>query len=272
MSAPTPSPDHGTSAGPGGSLADALLPGQKLLAVVIHDVAPETWSRCRILVAALEGLGIAPLSLLVVPHYHGGPRNVAFERWLVQRAALGDELVLHGYDHLDPLPPQGPAQRWLRRIYTAGEGEFAALDHDEAQRRLRAGREWMGALGVRPAGFVAPAWLMSRGTWEALREQPLRYTCTLREVMLLPQGPSLRSTAQVWSSRSPWRRVASIAWNGVLRRLQAERLLLRLELHPLDAAHASTWASWREVATAAMSQRRQAVRLDQLADLLADTA
>ncbi|MDL5033830.1 polysaccharide deacetylase family protein [Pelomonas sp. APW6] len=272
MTAPTPAPHRSAAAGPARPLADALLPGQKLLAAVIHDVAPETWSRCRILVAALEGLGIAPLSLLVVPHYHGGPRNVAFERWLLQRAALGDELVLHGYDHRDPLTPQGPAQRWLRRVYTAGEGEFAALDHDEALRRLRAGRDWMGSLGVRPAGFVAPAWLMSRGTWEALREQPLRYTCTLREVTLLPQGPSLRCTAQVWSSRSAWRRAASIAWNGALRRLQSDRLLLRLELHPADAGHASTWASWRDVAIAAMGQRRQAVRLEQLADLLADTA
>ena len=265
-----PSPPSALRPGPPQPRREAPQVKQRLLAAVVHDVAPDTWSRCRVLIAALEGLGITPLSLLVVPRFHGSPRHVAFERWLLQRAALGDELVLHGYDHLDPLPAHGPRAWWQRRVYTQGEGEFSALGRDEALRRLRAGRGWLGTLGIRPAGFVAPAWLMSAGTWEALREQPLRYTCTRRDVLLLPDGPSLRSAAQVWSSRSVWRRAASIAWNSGLQHWQSERLLTRLELHPADAAHASAWNSWRRVAVAAMAQRRQPVCLREVADLLSD--
>lgn len=243
-------------------------PGERLLAAVVHDVAPLHWSHCQALVETLEDLGVQPVSLLVVPRMHGGPRHAAFERWLLQRAEAGDELVLHGYEHRDPLAPQNLWQAWLRRVYTAGEGEFAALPYLQARQRLRAGRRWMASLGLRPQGFVAPAWLLSEGTWQALAEQPLRYTCTLREVVLLPRGPSLRSMAQVWSARSAWRRTASTCWNAALLRWQAERRLLRLELHPSDDRHAALGRAWREVLTAALSQRRQPVCLREVADLL----
>ncbi|MBB2487662.1 polysaccharide deacetylase family protein [Mitsuaria sp. WAJ17] len=244
----------------------------RLLTAVLHDVAPATWADCRSLVDQLDEMGIRPLSLLAVPRYHGSPRDPAFERWLLRRAAAGDELVLHGYEHRDPLLPQGGWQRLRRQWYTHGEGEFSALPYAEARRRLTAGRRWLESMGVRPAGFVPPAWLMSAGSWQALREQPLLYTCTLRQVVLLPEGPTLSAMAQVWSARSPWRRMASDWWNAGLLRLQAERPLLRLELHPLDARHALPRRSWHEVATAAMAQRRQPVTLLQVARLLESTA
>jgi len=244
----------------------------RLLAAVVHDVAPSTWVDCRSLVAQLDDMGIRPLSLLAVPRLHGSPRDPAFERWLLRRAEAGDELVLHGYEHRDPLPSKGPWQRLKRECYTRGEGEFAALPYAEARRRLTAGRRWLESLGVRPAGFVPPAWLMSPGSWDALREQPLLYTCTLRHVVLLPQGPTLSAMAQVWSTRNAWRRMASAWWNAGLLRLQAERPLLRLELHPLDIRHAAAWHSWQQVAMAAMSQRRQPVTLLQVAQLLESTA
>jgi len=242
------------------------------LAAVVHDVAPSTWFHCRSLVDALDELGLRPLSLLTVPRYHGCPRNEAFERWLQSRAEGGDELVLHGYEHRDPMPRRGPWQQLQRSVYTRGEGEFAALPYAEARRRLRAGRQWLESLGVRPAGFVAPAWLLSEGSWQALREQPLQYTCTLRHVILLPEGPTLACMAQVWSARQPWRRMASTWWNAGLLRLQAGRPLLRLELHPADACHPAAERSWRQVAAAAIAQARQPVSLQQVAACLADAA
>ncbi|HLO93662.1 MAG TPA: polysaccharide deacetylase family protein [Burkholderiaceae bacterium] len=267
---PVTGPDAPASDLPLGEAADDLAP--RLLATVIHDVAPATWSDCRCLVAALDEMGIGPLSLLTVPRFHGQARDARFERWLLDRAAAGDELVLHGYYHRDPRTPRGPWQVLRRRVYTRGEGEFAALPYEEARRRLTAGRRWLESLGVRPAGFVPPAWLLSPGGWQALREQPLLYTCTLRQVVLLPQGPTLASMAQVWSARNAWRRTVSAWWNAGLLRLQEGRPLLRLELHPLDACHVSTSQSWRRVATAAMSQRRQPVSLIQVARLLESTA
>ncbi len=242
------------------------------LAAVVHDVAPTTWRQCRGLVDALDELGLRPLSLLTVPRYHGSARHEAFERWLQLRAEAGDELVLHGYEHRDPMPRRGPWQQLRRGVYTQGEGEFAALPYEEARRRLRAGRRWLESLGVRPAGFVAPAWLLSEGSWRALREQPLQYTCTLRHIVLLPEGPTLACMAQVWSARKTWRRVASAWWNAGLLRLQSGRPLLRLELHPTDAGHHTSDRSWRQVAAAAVAQARRPVSLRQVAAFLADAA
>ena len=248
-------------------------PVPRLLATVVHDVAPATWADCRRLIDALDDMGIRPLSLLAVPRYHGSARDSAFERWLQRRAEAGDELVLHGYEHRDPLPRRGPWQQLQRQFYTRGEGEFAALPYAEAQRRIRAGRQWLESLGVRPAGFVAPAWLLSPGSWQALREQPLLYTCTLRRIILLPQGPTLTSLAQVWSARNAWRRLASSWWNAGLLRLQSQRPLLRLELHPMDACPASPGRrSWRQVATAAMGHPRRPVSLLEVARLLEEAA
>lgn len=247
----------------------AELPPRRMVAAVIHDVAPPTWRDCQRLVEALERLGLAPLSLLAVPRYHGAARSPAFERWLVQRAQAGDEVLLHGYEHRDPSPLRGPWQRLQRRVYTRGEGEFAALTRWEAQTRLQAGRAWLDALGLRPAGFVAPAWLLSRGSWQALVDQPFLYTCTLRQVVLLPQGPTLRCQAQVWSTRSRWRRTASAWWNAALLHAQATHPLLRLELHPGDARHGGTLQSWRRVAETALAQQRQPVVLAAVAQLLA---
>ena len=55
------------------------------------------------------------------------------------------------------------------------------------------------------AGFVAPAWLMSEGTRQALRRLPLRYTSTPQHLYRLPEFTAIQAPA-VWSARSAWRR------------------------------------------------------------------
>src|SRR5437868_13728462 len=103
----------------------------RALCVTVHDVAPATWPQCQYLIDALHTVAPVPLTLLVVPAYHGDRRtpDPAFVAALDAHAARGDELALHGFFHLD----DGPAPRDLRdylarRWYTASEGEFAALD------------------------------------------------------------------------------------------------------------------------------------------------
>ena len=73
------------------------------LVIALHDVAPATAGESahwRDLVAERTP---GPVSLLVVPRYHGGPgwRAGPGVRWLRERDAAGDEPVLHGYAHLD---------------------------------------------------------------------------------------------------------------------------------------------------------------------------
>src|SRR6185295_9075335 len=156
-----------------------LAPDRLAMSVTLHDVAPATQARCEQLIARLERIAPMALTLLVVPYYHGQHTSAAFDDWLDARVQRGDELALHGLTHHDDAPaPQGWVDRLRRRWYTAGEGEFAALSTADATQRLNAGRRWFARRRWPLRGFVAPAWLLSDGAWQALRRQPFDYTCT----------------------------------------------------------------------------------------------
>ncbi|HSN32814.1 MAG TPA: DUF2334 domain-containing protein, partial [Ideonella sp.] len=197
-----------------------------------------------------------PVTWLAVPHWHGAPFDAAFEAALDARRAAGDELALHGCTHRDDGVPRGAVDRWRRRVYTAGEGEFAALGADAARAKLQVGLDWFAERGWPVRGFVAPAWLASVGTWDALTDTPqLRWTCTLSRLVALPSRRALRSQSIVYSTRAPWRRLASRAWNRGVARLERRRPLLRFELHPGDAEHTAVRGSWMRLLERALGER-----------------
>lgn len=225
---------------PAGPAPDPAL--SPTLCVSLHDVAPATQALCKALLDAVHAVTDMPLTLLVVPDYHHRPVAMteasAFRRLLDACLASGDELALHGYSHLD----EGPATRGLadhcrRRILTLGEGEFAALDEQEAGRRLEAGLQWFAERGWQAHGFVAPAWLLSAGTWTALQRFPFRYTTSLRNFYLLPERQPLLSPSLVYSSRNVAGRWLSCRWNEVLMHEIGRLPLVRFGLHPNDARH-----------------------------------
>lgn len=226
------------------------------MTVVLHDVAPATLRTCRSLLDAVADAAGVPATLLVVPRYHGAPSDPAFERWLDLAAASGHELALHGFTHRDEGIPTGWIDHLRRRWYTAGEGEFAALSEAEATRRLEAGLLWFATLGWRPAGFVAPAWLMSGGTKKALIAQGFSYTATVSSLVRLPSWRELHSQSVVYSTRAAWRRCMSIAWGAAVSRAQHSQPLLRLELHPPDVEHAGIRRSWMRLLSEAMVDRQ----------------
>ena len=226
------------------------------LCVVLHDVAPATRAACERIVAAIADVAALPLTLLAVPRYHCEPTRPDFEQWLIERHAGGDEIALHGYTHQDDGTPRDLIDHLRRRHYTRGEGEFSALGMDEALRRLTAGVRWFARMGLPLHGFVAPAWLISEGTWEALRFMDLRYTCTLRRLVLLPDRRHLDSQSLVWSASSAWRRGASVLWNRALATRLRRNPLLRLELHPHDADHKAVLRSWQHLLASHLEERR----------------
>ena len=224
---------------------------RSLLTVVVHDVAPATLPACRRLLAALASHSAVPLTLLVVPRHRGLRPDARFGRWLDEAAARGDELALHGFTHRDDGEPQGLLDTLRRRWYTAGEGEFAALGYDEAARRIDAGCRWFEANNWPLKGFVAPAWLMSEATRQALADRDFLYSATLSRLIKLPEQSELRSQSVVYSTRSAWRRASSLVWNRLVASAQRGAPLLRIELHPADADHAAIRASWLALLEAA---------------------
>src|SRR6478609_1311298 len=91
------------------------------LCVSIHDVAPATWRECSALMDAVAAVADIPLTLLVLPAFHGAAATVpSFDHQLERRVALGDELALHGYTHLDAgRPARSLRERFARRVYTS---------------------------------------------------------------------------------------------------------------------------------------------------------
>lgn len=251
------------------------------LCVVLHDVSPVTWPACQRVIDAVGEVGPVPLTLLAVPRYHGASPEASFDDQLSRRCECGDELALHGYTHRDDGRPAGVVDALRRRWYTAGEGEFAALPADEALRRLRAGAQWFRERGWPLFGFVAPAWLMSAGTWQALAMLPLTYTATLRRLYALPAPAAsnasrprpriggwgrtaalparqvLTSQSIVYSTRASWRRATSLVWNRALHHAgQDSQLLVRFELHPHDADYPAIRRSWQRLLAWHLQYRR----------------
>jgi hypothetical protein len=220
----------------------------RLLAVSIHDVAPATWTHCRALLALVDALRAGPASLLVVPDYHGRcrvDRDAGFRRAIDRRLEHGDEVALHGYRHVDeaPLRP-GAGDRLRRRVYTAGEGEFAALDGEETVRRIGRGLAMLARCGWAAEGFTPPAWLVSEEAAAALACSPLRYLA-LRDRLVSAGGAAIAGPSLVVSVRSPWRRVLSRVFVDVTARRTAAMPLVRVALHPADAAHPAVMRHWQ---------------------------
>jgi len=229
------------------------------LCVSIHDVAPATWPQCALLLDAVAAVADIPLTLLVVPAYHGAAGAApAYDHQLERRLARGDELALHGYTHLDQGPPARTwREQYARHVYTNSEGEFAALPQDEAARRLALGMQWFDRRGWPLHGFVAPAWLLGPGAWQALRQFPFLYTTTWRRFYLLPGGQSLEAPSLVYSSRNAWGRALSrqaVTWTGLMQR---DAPLVRLSLHPRDALFPATVLHFQKLLRRLL-ERRQA--------------
>ena len=220
---------------------------RRSLMLVLHDVAPETWPDYQPFVQAIDDMGGVPMTWLVVPNFHHRnplTRSPTFCRLLERRLARGDELALHGYYHADDSPPPHTLREYfMRRIYTH-EGEFYALDQQQALQRLQHGLAVFGQQGWPVAGFVAPAWLMSDGTRQALRQLPLRYTSTPQHLYRLPEFTAVEAPGLVWSARSAWRRgLSRLVCDWQCRRWR-DAETLRLGLHPVDMRHRSSREYW----------------------------
>ncbi|SHN19483.1 hypothetical protein SAMN05216593_112129 [Pseudomonas asturiensis] len=242
-------------------MVDPLTPAVlRSFMLVLHDVAPHSWTMYEPFVSAVDQLGGVNMTWLVVPDFHRRSPitdDIRFQHRLSERLDRGDELALHGYCHCDESPaPRTLRDYFMRRIYT-WEGEFYCLDVRESLARLEAGIEVFHQLDWPLHGFVAPAWLMSEGTREALCQLPLSYTSDPQHLFVLPDFTALEAPGLVWSARSAWRRAASSLYCSAREHQLQDAPTLRLGLHPVDMLHESSRDYWLELLTRLLQAGRQ---------------
>ncbi|MFN8121141.1 MAG: DUF2334 domain-containing protein [Thermoleophilia bacterium] len=219
------------------------MTGTRRLIVAIHNVAPATLPECRGLRGIVEEvLGPVPVSLLVVPRYHGDARWTAPARsWLQWREGRGDEIVLHGLDHLDRRGGDG--------------GEFhPGLGAAGIGRRLREAVEALGHQGLEAHGFIAPAYLHPAILDAGCDATGLEWWATrgrLRAPGVVEHLPSLGLGASTAA-----RRVLSPAAARLAATVLAPCAAVRLDLHPADLRHPRLTAAIRPLLIALARQWR----------------
>jgi len=218
---------------------------REALVVSVHDVAPATRAAAEKIVTELSQHRVPVCSLLVVPNYHhrgSSTEDRGFVRWLQDLEAQGHEIVIHGYFHERPRREgEQVREKFLTRLYTNDEGEFYDLEYDEAFRRITQARDEFVGAGLTPRGFIAPAWLLGAAAERAAVEAEMEYTTRLTEVRDLRFGNNFLARTLAYSVRSGWRRVASLAWNGVLARRLESAPLARVSIHPPDLEYPEIW-------------------------------
>ena len=232
----------------------------RALVVSVHDVSPLTRASCDKILQELRGLGVAEGSLLVIPNHHGSApvrEDAGFKEWLLDLVGRGYEPVLHGYFHArNAKATDDGITKFTTQIYTAGEGEFFDLDRDEASARLRMGITDLEFLGRKIHGFVAPAWLLGYEAEAAVRKVGFSYITNVGSVKVFDGVHRYSSRSLVWSTRAPWRRMVSLAWNqGLVSRLR-EKPLLRIGIHPADCEIPGVWSHVKSIVSAALQDRQ----------------
>jgi predicted deacetylase len=215
------------------------------LLVTLHDVTPAHADRLARAERRLAALGLPAVTYLFVPNYHGhspAEADPTFLDWCRAPRPFGVDWMLHGYFHReDPgrAHPRTIVDWWARTFMTDGEGEFLALHGRALDNRLRAGIDaFTACFGMRPTGFVAPAWLYNDDLLPALARARVRITESHFHVFDLNASRALPSPVVTWASRSLLHRQAARTMAAATRRLCQRAPLLRVALHPSDFDHA----------------------------------
>ena len=227
---------------------------QGSIAVALHDVEPATFDRCALIRDWLDDHGIERVTLLVIPAPDLHPfhdRRPEMVQWLAECAGRGDAIAQHGFQHR--ASASAP-----RRSNPAAE--FLGLDGDETRRAVEAGRRVLRLAGVRPRGFVAPAYAYTDALRETLAAS-FDWWASLSRIYVparstLALALTLGTSSAVKRLASPW-----LVRAGAL----AAGDLLRLDLHPADLDHPRHIGAVEGVLQRAHRRVRHAVTYDDLA-------
>jgi predicted deacetylase len=212
------------------------MPEPSLL-VSIHDVSPLTWqdAAAAVELAGAEGIPAEALTLLVIPRHEGSAplaEHPAFVGWLRALGDRGATLVAHGLTHRMRRRAYLPHRALWAYAFAAGQGEFYTASRDESRSWLATIREDFAAagLGQALAGFVPPAWLLSRAAREELRGAGFGFVETMAGIRF---GERLLARRLIgWGARNRLEALVTAAHARLqLGRTPADT---RLGIHPPD--------------------------------------
>ena len=209
--------------------------------VSLHDVSPAWADEVEELIAVAGAYGVKP-TLLVIPNFHGAwplDEHPAFASRLRGWAAAGHETYLHGFLHAssgrlrrDDL--MSSIRHWYsQRWVSHHEAEFSDVDPVEAGRRLDEGEAVLARAGLRPTGFVPPAWSMSRWLLPMLAGRGCRFTEDHVRIYDPARGRSRPSLVLNFATRTRARLLSTLAYVRFAQPA-AQFLPTRLALHPSD--------------------------------------
>jgi predicted deacetylase len=214
------------------------------LIVSLHDVHPKNFEQYEKYIQKLHSLGIVKTSILAVPYWHKEYKTEEYPefcQWLNDKHNQGHEILLHSFYHIEEKKKAQNFKEYITaNFYTAGEGEFFRISFDDAKEKIEEGLQVLNNINIHPQGFVAPAWLVNDNTIEALKVLDFKYTTTFHGIHSITQDSFIQSPVIVYSSRSFLRRTISCIWEPIWTKINKNREILRVALHPCDLCFTKT--------------------------------
>lgn len=229
----------------------------------LHDVTPFHLERLNRAERLFESLGIERIAYLLIPNYHGRSPAVTpeFRDWCNRERPFTVEWILHGFYHLEQpgdISTSARVDSLKRKYATAGEGEFLSLDYDCALDRINRGiAVFEETLGIKPSGFIPPAWLYHSDLANALRTAGLDFWESRNSVQALTSDALVSAPIITWATRTPMRKASSILGTPVLEFAYRPRPVIRLAVHPFDFDHPETIRSITSAWQRVIKRRKQ---------------
>ncbi len=206
----------------------------RAMAVSFHDVHPGTRNAAERFLASMGERGVAKVTLMLVPCWHGDPpfsADRSFTHWLQDQAAAGHDICLHGHRHQGGPPPRQVPLRTSYYYYTSGQCEFLHLPQQKALNLIEEDLDLLHHAGIRASGFIPPGWVMEDNARDRLRRKGIAYTTDLQGVYLLNKSRMVVSPLLIDPQTQGWRR--GLGRLGMRLRRQRSRALplLRVCVH-----------------------------------------
>jgi predicted deacetylase len=244
------------------------------LVVSVHDVAPSTRAQVERMLDQLAALGVTRRSLLVIPNFRGASpidRDEPFCAWLRARSGTGDEIVLHGYEHIAVGAPRTARERFKNRWLTQSEGEFLTLDYGAALARIARGAAMLKRANLEAHGFVAPAWLITPGGLRAALESGFEYSNSYASLIDLARQRSYTVPSLVFGP-GHLNEDLGVALQRYVSRVMARCPRVRVVLHPPCVDHRGRFAHITSMIAEQAQTHQPVTYLDLLAGLRASPA